>query len=95
MATGLGSATLDFGAAPGSNESVAEIADVAVTAGAVVEGWIAGGDSTVDHTAADHRYLAIWVAITGVATEGVGITLYGRSEHKIEGTVACRYIWAD
>ena len=95
MANALGTATLDFGAAPGSNEAQVSVADTSVGAGSYVESWISGNDSTADHTAADHRYLAAWIGVTAEAVAGVGLTIYGRSEHKIEGLVAVRYVWSD
>ena len=71
------------------------VADTNVGAGSYAEAWISGNDSSADHTAADHRYLAAFIGVTAAVNAGVGLTIYGRSEHKIEGLVAVRFVWSD
>lgn len=97
MASGQGTATIDFGAFPGSNE-----ADIAVTgqgsilATSKAEAYIMGDDSTSDHTANDHRYVGLWMALTcGTPTAATGFTIYGRSMEKLQGTYQVRWVWAD
>jgi hypothetical protein len=52
-AAGQGTATIDFGAWPGSNEAAAVITGVAgIAAGAAVEAWPMA-DASGSHTAAD------------------------------------------
>jgi hypothetical protein len=91
----VGSATLDFGAAPGSSEaSVAVTGQAAIVGSSVVEAFIMADDTTVEHTAADHRYLAAMLGITcGAVSAGVGFTIFGRALDKIEGRVAVRWVW--
>ena len=96
MATGQGTATIDFGAFPGSNEaSVSVTGQTDITAAANVEAWVMGDDTSADHTASDHRYLAMLMGLTcGTPTEGVGFTVYGRCAEKLEGEWSVRWVWA-
>jgi hypothetical protein len=93
----FGTATLDFGAFPGSNEaSVAVTGQITITADSKSDAYIMGDDSTSDHTANDHRYIGLWVALTcGTPIEGVGFTIYGRSMEKLQGTYAIRWVWSN
>jgi hypothetical protein len=97
MANGLGTATIDFGAAPGSNEaSIAVTGLGTISATSKVEAYIMGDDTTADHTAADHRYIATLIGLTcGTPIAATGFTIYGRSTQKIQGTFALRWVWSD
>lgn len=97
MATGQGTATIDFGAFPGSNEaSVAVTGQGSISATSKVEAFVMADDTTSDHTAADHKYLPQIASFTcGTPTAGTGFTLYGRSIHKLQGTFTLRWVWAD
>ena len=97
MATGQGTATIDFGAYPGSNEaSVAVTGQTGISGTSKAEAYIMGDDTTADHTAADHRYIASLIGLTcGTPSAGVGFTIYARSTQKPQGTFAVRYVWAD
>jgi len=92
-----GTATIDFGAAPGSSEaSVAVTGEAAVLGTSKAEAWIMGDDTTADHTASDHRYAAALVGLTcGTPTLATGFTIYGRCLDKMQGTFAVRWVWAD
>lgn len=90
-----GEATLDFGALPGSNEASVTFADVDVTATSKVEAFFMANDTTADHTASDHRYIGLFVALSADATNGVGGTIYGRSTDKMTGTFKVRWVWTD
>lgn len=95
MATGA--AILNFGAHPGSNEaSVAVTGQSAISATSKVEAWIMADDTTGDHTASDHRYLATLSGLTcGTPTAATGFTIYARSTEKLTGQWAVRWVWAD
>lgn len=95
MATG--SAILDFGAHPGSNEaSVSVTGQTAIGAGAKVEAWVMADDTTSDHTASDHRYFSALSGLTcGTPTAATGFTIYARSIDKLTGQWAVRWVWAD
>lgn len=92
-----GSATLDFGAAPGSNEaSVAVTGLTTILATSKVQAWVMGEDTSVDHTASDHRYFPVFAGLTcGTPTAATGFTLYGRSTQKLTGKWTVRYLWVD
>lgn len=97
MATGQGTATIDFGTHPGSNEASVAVTGIgSILATSKAEAYIMADDTTADHTASDHRYVPLWLSLTaGTPTEGVGFTIYGRSSEKLTGSFACRYVWAD
>lgn len=97
MASGLGTATINFGAFPGSNEaSVAVTGLTGISATSKAEAYIMGDDTTSDHTAADHRYLPLFVSFTcGTPTAAIGFTIYARCAEKLQGTFTVRYVWSD
>lgn len=94
MATGTGTAEIDFGAFPGSNEASEVVAAVGVTPATHVEAWVMGDDTTTDHTAADHRYFPVFAALTTEAGTDQ-FTVYGRSTQKMQGAWAFHYVWAN
>lgn len=64
MATGQGTATIDFGAFPGANEaSVVVSGQTSILATSKVEAYIMGDDTAGTHTASDHRYVGLWLAL--------------------------------
>ena len=95
MATGT--ATIDFGAYPGANEaSVAVTGQSAILATSKVEAWIMGDDTSSSHTAEDHKYAALFMALTcGTPTASTGFTIYARAIDKLQGTWTVRWVWAD
>lgn len=97
MATGQGTATIDFGVAPGSNEaSVAVTGQAAITAASKAEAYVMGDDTSTNHTASDHRYFAALAGLTcGTPTNATGFTIYARSIEKLTGTWTARWVWAD
>ena len=97
MATGLGTATINFGVHPGANEaSIAVTGQGTISATSKVEAYIMADDTTGDHTASDHKYLAMLVGLTcGTPTAATGFTIYARSAEKLTGTFALRWVWAD
>jgi hypothetical protein len=93
---GTGTATIDFGAHPGTNEASVAVAVPAITAGAKVEAFIMADDTSADHTASDHQYVGLWLNLTcGAASAGVGFTLYGRASEKLTGEFSVRYVWTE
>jgi hypothetical protein len=97
MANGIGTATLNFGAHPGSNEaSVAVTGLTTISATSKAEAFIMADDTSTDHTASDHRYVELWLNLTcGTPTAATGFTIYGRSTEKLTGQWAVRYVWSD
>lgn len=80
-----GTATIDFGAFPGLNETSVTVADTNVVAGSVIKAWFMSDDITADHTAADHKYAPTFINLTAEPDVGVGLIIYARSEHKMQG----------
>lgn len=95
MAVGHGTVTIDFGVFPGSQEASVAFTDAAISAGSKVEAYVMADASTSSHSANDHRYLPLLVDFTGLASAGVGGTVYARSLNKMQGTWQVRYVWAD
>ena len=97
MASGLGVATIDFGAFPGSNEAQVNVTgQTEISATSKAEVYVMADDTSSEHTAADHRYLQQFANFTaGTPTAGVGFTIYGRSVHKMQGQWSLRWVWAD
>jgi hypothetical protein len=97
MATGTGTAIIDFGAFPGSNEaSIAVTGQAAISATSKAEAYVMGDDATSDHTASDHRYFVCLVGLScGTPTVATGFTIYARSFEKLQGTYKVRWVWAD
>ena len=91
-----GTATLNFGTGSGSNEAtVAVTGQAAILVTSKAEAFIAADDTSVDHTAADHRYApALGLALTcGTPTAGVGFSIYGRCAQRLHGNWAVRWRW--
>ena len=97
MASGIGTATIDFGAHPGTNEaSVSVTGQTAISGTSNAEAWIMADDTSSDHTASDHRYLPQLASFTcGTPSAGTGFTIYGRSIHKLQGEFTLRWVWSD
>lgn len=97
MANATGTATIDFGAFPGSNEaSIAVTGQTSILATSKAEAFVMADDTTSDHTASDHRYFAALIGLTcGTPTLATGFTIYARSTEKLQGTFALRWVWSD
>lgn len=92
----LGTTTIDFGSAPGSNEaSIAVTGQASILSTSYVEAWVMGDDTTADHTASDHKYVeVVGIKFTcGTPINGVGFTIYGRCIDKMQGTFSIRWTW--
>lgn len=90
-----GTATLDFGAFPGANEaSVVITGQTAILSGSQVEAFFMG-DTTSDHTASDHTYANLLVALTcGAISAGVGFTISATCADAMQGTFTVHWVWA-
>jgi len=88
-------ATIDFGT--GNNEaSVAVIDQASILTTSKAFAFVMADDTTIDHTANDHRYLSTLAHFTcGTPVEGVGFTIYATSIHKLTGTFKVRWAWGD
>lgn len=92
----FGTATIDFGAFPGSNEaSVAVVGQGTISATSKVQAFVMADDTSGTHTASDHRYFALLVALAcGTPTAATGFTIFARSLEKLQGTFALRWTWS-
>ena len=90
-----GTATIDLGAFPGTNQaSIAVTGQATILAGSKPSAYIGASDSVGGHTAADHRYIAAFMALTCAdPTAGTGFTIYARSTERLEGTYVVRWAW--
>ena len=97
MANAIGTATLDFGASPGSNEaSVAVTGQATISATSKAEAWVMADDTSSNHTASDHRYFAALAGLTcGTPVAATGFTIYARSTQKLSGQFTVRWVWSD
>lgn len=95
MATGTGTATLDFGS--GANEASVSVTGLGtISATSKVDSFVMADDTTGDHTAQDHRYFAALAGLTcGTPTAGTGFTIFATSTQKLQGTYTVRFVWAD
>lgn len=90
-----GTATIDFGASPGTDTAtVAVTGQATITTAAYVQAWIMGTDSTTDHNAYTHSLLPMWVQVTPISiTAGVGFTLQAFNSIRLRGQVKVRWLW--
>jgi hypothetical protein len=91
-----GTATVDFGAAPGTN--IAEIAvtgQAAILAASHVEAWMMGSDSTASHNAYEHAVVPLELHLAIVAlTAGVGFTIRALTRLRLTGTFVVHWAWS-
>lgn len=96
MASGMGTATLNFGASPGANETSVVVVDATISATSKCEAYIMADDTSADHTANDHKYVGLFLALScGTPIAATNFTIYGRSLEDLEGTFTVRYVWTD
>ena len=77
-----GTASLDFGAFPGSSDtSVVITGQAAILSGSLAEAWIFPA-VTADHTADEHLVEELKV-MAGNVVAGVGFTIYGLHEPSV------------
>lgn len=90
---GNGTATVDFGA--GANEASVAVTGLAqILATAAPHAFVVATDTSMDHTASDHRYLGLLASFSCSApTAGVGFTVYASSSQKLTGQWTVRFTW--
>ena len=92
MATGT--ATLDFGATPGTNHvSVAVTGQGAIGANDHVEAFMQGNDSTATHNVYEHMIVPIRLSVSDIIA-GTGFTINAITELRLDGTFKCRWAWS-
>lgn len=96
MASGTGTATINFGAHPGANEASVVVTGIAtIGAGAKAEAFFMRSTSA-DHTVNDHSWAALFTGLScGDVVAGTGFTIYARSSEKLAGQFTLNFVWAD
>jgi hypothetical protein len=97
MASGTGNTVIDFGSHPGSNEANVAVTGLStISATSKVEAFVMANDTTVSHTANDHRYFPLFASLScGTPVDATGFTIYATATEKLTGTWNVRYVWAD
>lgn len=90
-----GTATLGFGAAPGSSTASATVTgQTGILSGSRIRAWVQG--STADFNEYEHSRLLPMVVALGVSdvVAGTGFTIQAATEHRLTGDVAVKWEWA-
>lgn len=96
MANGTGTATIDFGAFPGSNEASVVVTGIGTIGALAKAEAFFMMDTTSDHTANDHAYAALLSRLTcGTVVAAIGFTAFAKSLEKLQGTFSLQYVWSD
>jgi hypothetical protein len=96
MATGQGTATINFGTTGLNETSIAVTGQATISATSKVEAFIMADNISANRTASDHRYFNIMAGLTcGTPTAGTGFTIYGTSLQKLTGQYLINWVWAD
>ncbi len=96
MASGTGTATIDFGALPGSNEASVVVTGVGTIGGSAKAEAFFMRSTSVDHTANDHSYAALLTGLScGDVIAATGFTIYARSAEKLTGRFTLNFVWSD
>jgi hypothetical protein len=90
-----GTATIDFGSWPGTNEaSVTVTGQTGIVSGSVC-GALLIAETSGSHTPADAAYAAMFITLTCSApTAGTGFAVYARSRYKMTGTFSIKWFWS-
>lgn len=96
MASAVGTATIDFGAWPGTNETSVAVTGQSAIGSASYTAAFPMAEASGVHTVSDAAYAAMWMALTAeAATAGVGFTVRARSTYTFTGTFVVRWVWSD
>jgi hypothetical protein len=94
MASATGTATLNFGSAPGTNiATVAVTGQTSIGASSHAEAFLMGS-STGTHNAIEHLIAPITIRC-GDIVAGTGFTIYASTELRLTGTFTVHWVWAD
>lgn len=91
-----GTATIDFGAAPGTNLVSTVIAGQAgILSGSLCEAWMMADTTVVGsagHNEIEHSIVPIKLTC-GAIVVGVGFTIYAFSELRLTSTFTVHWVW--
>lgn len=95
MASGVGTATLDFGSAPGTNiTTVVVTGQAGITSDSHVEPWFMG-ETTATHNAYEHMVAPIKVTVDKSSiVAGTGFTITAVTEWRLTGTFIVHWVWS-
>jgi len=88
-----GTATIDFGAAPGTNTTTVTVTgQTGIQTTTTVDLSISGMDSTADHNTVEHTIIPITVRVSAISV-GSSFTITASSEYRLTGTFKVRWTW--
>ena len=94
MPTGVGTAVLDFGPAPGSSYATVVVSgQTGLTPTTHVEAWFQG-DSTATHNDFEHLIAPITVRAGEIDSPADSFTLHATTTHRLTGTFIVHWVWS-
>lgn len=89
----VGTATIDFGAAPGKNTtSVVVTGQSTIQSTSFIEAFLMY-EATADHNAEEHLMVPLRLRC-GTIVASTGFTIYAETELRLTKTFTVRWIWA-
>lgn len=87
-----GTAILDFGLTPGTNNATVVITgQTAILSNSYAEAFMMG-EATATHNAYEHLIVPIKLMCYNIAP-GVGFTIHATTEWRLDGTFNVRWVW--
>lgn len=91
--THTGTATLNFGATPGTNlTTVTVTGQTGIASDTTVSLSVAGNDSTADHNAYEHSIVPLTLSCSAIVV-GTSFTITASSDWRLTGTFKVRWTW--
>lgn len=92
----IGTATLDFGATPVAETSVAVTGQTDITAASFAEAWFMARSTATNDTAAHKHAAAVMRLVCSVPSAGVGFTITAYClQGAATGTFKVEWTWSD
>lgn len=91
----IGTAILNFGAAPGNQDASVAVAGQTglVAATSAVEAWLMA-DTTADHGPDEHIVAAsVMKTRAGSLVDGTGFTIFGHADTRLTGQFTVHWVW--
>ena len=87
-----GTATIDFGAPPGSSDcSVVITGQAGIASDSSCEAWVSS-EPTTDHNEDEHAMAPIRLRVRDIVA-GVGFTIQAVSDWQLSGAFSVRWVW--
>ena len=88
----IGTATIDFGAAPGSQRAVVTITgEASIASTSYIEAWLMGS-ATAGHNAYEHAMVPLRLTCGNISV-GVGFDIVGVCDVRVAGTFTVHWVW--